>query len=123
MKNISIILIISLCCVSCAKDKTYLEEIYNDPGYALGTVSSSLSVGLSFSTTYYYTYTVDGVSYDGEKSTFSFGTGSDATGMNFLVVYKLSNPEESDINLSYKFYSESEFENAVETFKTNPPKP
>lgn len=100
-----------------------MEVTYNEPEYTISTVSYNVSSSLTFLTTYFIQYSIDGEDYDGEKSTFSFGTGSDATGMNFLVVYKLSNPEESDLNLSYKFLSESEFENAVETFKTNPPKP
>jgi hypothetical protein len=44
-------------------------------------------------------------------------------GRQFLVVYKLSEPDKSDLNFRYPIYSEQEFNDLVAGFKDKPPKP
>ena len=120
MKRIVIISLILLGLSSCTKDKELLDEIYNEPGYAIGTVSSSVSVVPNYR--YNYEYTISNTVYKGNKTIRGIGINDDKVGRRFLVVYKLSDPAKSDINFKYLITSEQYFLDLLEQFKTKPPK-
>ena len=108
-----------LMCVSCQKEE--FDDIYENPGYAIGTISTSLS--LPFSCTLYYDFEIDNTLYTGEL--VSKGIGQDASryiGQSYLVVYKQTDIDRNTINMRYRIESQEEFESLVEEFKTNPPK-
>ncbi len=44
-------------------------------------------------------------------------------GCRYLVVYKISEPKKNDLNYKYPIYTEQDFLDMLEKFKTNPPKP
>jgi len=107
---------------SCVKDKELLEEIYNEQGYAIGKVNSSVSgnFGIKFN----YTYYVGTSEYKGNKKSAGINQdGKYIVGRQFLVVYKLSEPAKSDMNFKYRIDSEQDFIDMLEKFKDNPPKP
>jgi hypothetical protein len=122
-KSLIILTIIGSLFIACGKDKEKLEEIYDEPGYAIGEVTASLSSTLTFSITYYYSYTLNGIDYEGEKSDFQLGDGSDRVGYKYLVVYKLSDPSVSDLNFNYLIKSEEDFQDLLVQFESDPPTP
>ena len=108
--------------VSCTKDKAKIKRIYDNPGYAIGTITSYVSIPLRV--TYKYVYFVDDKKYSGKE--IAFGSGQEEVRLinrSFLVVYNLSNVKESALNMGYPIHSEEEFNELVEKFKTTPPKP
>jgi len=107
---------------SCTKDKELLEAIYNEPGYAIGTVNSSVSG--SFGVKYNYSYYVGSSEYKGNRKAVGINQeGNFIVGYRFLVVYKLSEPAKSDIKFNYRINTEQDFLDLLEKFKDNPPKP
>ena len=122
MKRIIFIGLILLGLSSCAKENELLDEIYNDPGYAIGTVNSSITVTASFSVRFNYGYTVSNSDYKGNKTLRGLGNKDDKVGHRFLVVYKQSDPAKSDINFKYRIFKEQDFLDMLEQFKNKPPK-
>lgn len=113
------LLIIIMSIMSCESED--FSAIYNEPGYAIGTITHYKEV--PFKITYFYDFTIDGKEYTGEDVAKGIGEAeSRLIGKKFLVVYKLSNISENTINYNYPINSETEFEELVESFKTNPPK-
>lgn len=103
---------------SCQKDD--VDHIYAEPGYAIGTISSYDSS--PFKVTYYYNFTANGTGLTGEEVAKGIGQlDKSLVGRSFLVVYKLSNLTDNDINFNYPITSQQQFEELVESFKTNPP--
>ena len=108
--------------VSCRKEKEWIEEIYDNPGYAIGEITHYISIPLVV--TYHYAYYVNGSQYEGKKKSRGIGQDkSELIGKLFLVVYKKSNPEESDLNFDYLIESEADFEDLLEEFESFPPEP
>ena len=119
---IFIISLILLALSSCKKDKAFISEIYDEPGYAIGTVMSTASV--NFGIQFNYSYYVGSTKYTGNKKEAGINQdGKYVIGRQFLVVYKLSEPAKSDINFKYRIDSEQDFLDLLEKFKNNPPKP
>jgi hypothetical protein len=117
MKRLLFISCILLVLTSCNKD-----EIYDEPGYAIGTITKTLSV--SSVITYYYEYNVGNTTYKGKKNGgIDTSNGSGMVGRQYLVVYKLSEPSNSDLNFRYPINSEQDFLDLVAGFKDKPPKP
>ena len=97
-----------------------MEEIYDEPGYAIGTVTSSVSG--TFVIKFNYSYSVGYSEYKGNKKEGGFNQdGKYMMGRQFLVVYKLSEPDKSDINFKYPINSEQDFLDMLNKFKNNPP--
>jgi hypothetical protein len=105
---------------SCTKDNELLDEIYDEPGYAIGKVNTSITA--SFSARFNYEYTVSNTVYKGNKTLHGIGNKDGKVGRQFLVVYKRSDPAKSDINFRYLITSEQYFLDLLERFKDNPPK-
>jgi len=117
MKRLIFISILLLTLTSCKK-----EDIYDDPGYAIGKITKSISAFSAI--VYYYEYEVGTTTYKGNKKGVDILTsGSSVVGLQYLVVYKLSEPDKSDLNFRYPIFSEQEFLDLVAGFKNNPPKP
>jgi len=107
---------------SCQKEKLLMEEIYDEPAYAIGTVTKSATI--AYVLTYYYEFQVGGTIYKGKKKGgVTNSTDNHMIGRQYLVVYKMGEPDKSDLNFSYPISSEQEFNNLVLGFKDNPPKP
>jgi len=122
MKRSIFMSLILLALSSCVKDKELLEEIYDEPGYAIGTINSYVSG--SFGVKYNYSYYVGSSEYKGDKKTVGINQdGSYYLRYRFLVVYKLSAPSKSDMNFKYRINTEQDFLDLLEQFKDNPPKP
>jgi hypothetical protein len=123
MKRLLFISFISITLISC-EHKKLLEEIYEEPGYAIGTITKNTSI--AYVITHYYDYQVNGTSYQGKKKG---GVSNDSSianrmiGRQYLVVYKISDPSKSDLNFQYHISNEQEFLELIEKFKINPPKP
>ena len=117
MKRLFFFSLILLTLTSCEKD-----DFYDEAGYAIGTITSSASV---FSViTYNYEYQVGTVTHKGKKKGgIDTSNGSGMVGRQYLVIYKLSDPEKSDLNFRYPINSEQEFIDLVAGFKDKPPKP
>jgi len=121
MKRLLFISFILLTLTSCKTEKE-LEEIYNEPGYAIGTINSSISG--QFAVQYNYSFYVDSTEYKGNKKEGGLNPGlSSMIGRMYLVVYKLSEPQKNDLNYKYPIYTEQDFLDLLEEFTTNPPKP
>ena len=121
MKRIIFISLISLILTSCEKDMKLLDEIYNEPGYAIGKITRSTSIFSML--TYYYEFKIGFATYKGEKKDgISTSSNSHLIGRQYLVVYKIGEPGKSDLNFRYPINSEQEFLDLVEGFKDNPPK-
>ena len=116
MKRLLFISVILLALTSCSKD-----EIYDEPGYAIGKITSSISAFSAI--TYHYEYQVGTINYKGKKNGVDISNGYSVVGRQYLVVYKLSEPSKSDLNFRYPIYSEQDFLDLVAGFKDNPPKP
>ena len=117
MKRTILISLIFIALCSCNK-----EEIYNDAGYAIGTINSYSSVmGVL---TYHYGYKVANKTYKGNKKEGISTSGGDSRmlGRQYLVVYKRNDPDKSDLNFRYPITDEQQFNDLVEGFKDNPPK-
>lgn len=113
------LLILFMSFVSCKKED--FSDIYKEPGYAIGIISHYLEV--PFKVTYYYKFSVDGMEYEGKDVAKGIGQAEERLiGRSYLVVYKLNNINENAINYNYSITSEEEFNELVESFKTNPPK-
>ena len=114
-KFLIILIIFALC--SCNK-----EEIYADAGYAIGTINSSISVmGVL---TYHYDFKVENKTYKGDKKGGINNSDYEMRmlGRQYLVVYKRTDPNKSDLNFRYRITDEQQFNDLVEGFKENPPK-
>jgi len=118
MKRLIFISFILLALTSCGKEK---DEIYDEPGYAIGTITSSISAFSAI--TYYYKYEAGSVTHKGNKNGVDISNGYSVVGRQYLVVYKLSEPSKSDLNFHYPINNEQEFLDLVAKFKNNPPKP
>ena len=113
------LLIFIMSIIACESED--FSSIYNEPGYAIGTITNYKEV--PFKITYNYEFTINGKEYTGEDVAKGIGEAElRLIGKKFLVVYKLSNISENTINYNYPIDSETEFEKLVESFKTNPPK-
>ena len=120
MKRLILISFILLALNSCKKEKE-LEEIYNEAGYAIGTIKSSVSG--TFAIQYNYIYNVGSSEYKGNKKEGGLNpSGTYMMGKQFLVVYKLSEPKKSDLNFKYPIETEQDFWDMLEKFKNEPPK-
>ena len=117
MKRAILISLIFIALCSCDKD-----EIYDDAGYAIGTINTYTSVmGVL---TYHYEFKVENKTYRGDKKSGFGNTGGDnrMLGRQYLVVYKRTDPNKSDLNFRYPITDEQQFNDLVEGFKDNPPK-
>ena len=122
MKQLIFISIILLALSSCQKEKKLLEEIYDEPAYAIGTINSSISG--TFAVQYNYSFYVGSTKYKGNKKEGGLNpSNSSIIGCQYLVVYKISEPKKNDLNYKYPIYTEQDFLDLLEEFKTNPPKP
>ena len=120
MKRTILICLIFFALNSCRKE--LIEGIYEEPGYAIGTVNSSVSG--NFGIRYNYTYYIGSSEYKGNRKAIGINQeGRFIVGYRFLVVYKLSEPAKSDINFKYRIDSEQDFLDLLDQFKDNPPKP
>ena len=120
MKRTFLITLIFFALCSCKKD--LIEGIYEEPGYAIGTVKSAVSG--NFGIRYNYTYYIGSSEYKGNRKAIGINQeGRFIVGYCFLVVYKLSEPAKSDINFKYRIDSEQDFLDLLDQFKDNPPKP
>ena len=119
MTRVLIISLIILLISSCNKDKELLDEIYNEPGYSIGLIKSKTSAstaGVSV-ITYHYEYYVDSKIYKGKKKgDVKIMNDGNPVGLQYLVVYKLSDPDKSDLNFRYLIRSEQDFIDLVEKF-------
>lgn len=116
---ISSLLFVFMSLLSCEKED--FSDIYEEPGYAIGTVSQYFKE--PFSVTYYYTFSVAGSEYKGEYVAKGLNQLDERLiGRSYLVVYKLVDINDNTINFNYEISSEQEFNELVESFKTNPPK-
>ena len=117
MRRLIFISLILLALTSCKK-----EDIYDDPGYAIGTITKSTTI--AYVLTFYYEYSIGTTTYKGTKQGgISNSNESYMIGNQYLVVYNLTKPKKSDLNFAYPVNSEQEFLDLVAGFKNNPPKP
>jgi hypothetical protein len=108
--------------ISCKKDKELINEIYNEPAYAIGTINSMISIPLRV--TYYYSFDINGQIYESKYVAVGIGQdNSQLIGKNYLVVYKISDPSKCDLNFDYYIEDEQDFLDLLIEFDTNPPKP
>jgi len=117
MKRTIFISLIFIALCSCNK-----EEIYADAGYAIGTINSYTSVmGVL---TYHYDFKVENKTYKGDKKGGISNSGYETRmiGRQYLVVYKRTDPNKSDLNFGYPITDEQQFNDLVEGFKDDPPK-
>ena len=120
MKRAIYLTLILFALTSCVKE--FKGHIYDEPGYAIGKVNSTISVTLGVQ--YNYSYAVGSTEYKGSKKATGINQGElSMIGRRFLVVYKLSEPAKSDINFRYPINTEQDFLDMLERFKDNPPKP
>ncbi|MFH2141019.1 MAG: hypothetical protein ABIJ97_01255 [Bacteroidota bacterium] len=104
---------------SCEKED--FGDVYAEPGYAFGTITKYKSVPLKV--TYMYDFEVASSKYTGEEVAKGIGQLDERlVGKSYLVVYKLSDINDNDLNFDYPIESQQEFDELVESFKTNPPK-
>lgn len=118
MKQIILISLIFFALCSCNKD-----EIYDDSGYAIGTIKSYTSIAGIL--TYHYDFNVENKTYKGKRKIDGISTsGGDGRmiGRQYLVVYKRTDPDKSDLNFRYPITDEQQFRDLVDGFKDNPPK-
>lgn len=107
---------------SCDKEEAEIQAIYENPGYALGTVSYSTETTLRI--TYYFEYYVYGTLYTGGK-TYKNSKSAEQLyeGDMYLVVYDLDDPSISHLNTKYYFENDLEFDDMIRDFEYNPPTP
>ncbi len=103
---------------SCKKED--FSDIYDNPQYAIGTLHSYMSIPLKV--TYYYTFDVDSIEYDGKVVAKGIGQLDERIiGQSFLVVYQMTNVENNTMNFNYPISSQEEFDSLLVVFQTNPP--
>lgn len=108
---------------SCRKEKNRICDLYDGSvGYAIGTVEFSISVPVRVN--YTYSFVVDGINYEGTEK--SYGIGQDdnrIVGRQFVVIYQLGSPDNSDLNIDYSIESDQDFIAFEEKYENNPPSP
>lgn len=119
--KLSLALLVSITLLtSCGKED--YSDIYEEPGYAIGTIASFVSV--PFKVTYTYEFEVDGILHEGNEIAKGIGQLDERLiGKSFLVVYKLTDIDDNDLNFNYLIESDDEFEKLVESFENDPPTP
>jgi hypothetical protein len=90
--------------------------------YAIGTIDRWVST--PFKVVYYYSFEVNGNSYEGKEKAYGIGQKDGSLiGKRFIVVHALGNPDNSDLNTDFFIESESDFQEFKEKHTTNSPKP
>lgn len=125
MKTKLILTLIALCLLasSCKKENSRICELYSlDVGYAIGKIQSNIST--PFTVTHYYDYSVDGIEYTGEEKAYGIGQDYESMiGLQFIVIYALSDKTNSDLNTDYLIESEQDFIDFNTEFSSGPPSP
>jgi hypothetical protein len=108
---------------ACKKEKNRICEIYETPnGYEIGTIDRYVT--LIGKVNYHYSYNVDGVTHKGTRKAYGIGQKDDRLlGRTYLVIYNLSDPSESVININYPVDSDSTLMELRNEFAINPPEP
>ncbi|MGF1564324.1 MAG: hypothetical protein ACFCUH_03050 [Flavobacteriales bacterium] len=125
LKTHSILTLIVICVLSmsCRKEKNRICELYDgDVGYAIGSIES---INTSpFKATYKYDYSIDGTAYNGKEKAYGIGQKDETLiGKQFIVIYALRDPSNSDLNTDYLIESEQEFDDFESEFSSAPPSP
>ena len=119
MKRLIFISLVIMLLTSCGKGDSLMDEIYNESGYAIGKVNSSITVSIGIQNN--YSYNVGSSEYKGNKKEVGLNQPT-RVGHRYLVVYKLSDPQKSDINFKYPIKTDQDFWDMLVEFETNPPK-
>lgn len=118
-KIISFLILTTLLIVTSCKKEDF-TDVYQEPGYAIGVIDSYKSH--PFKVTYYYNFEVNGVDHTGEEVAKGIGQFDERLlGNSYLVVYKMSNISENDLNFNYSIENKQEFLDLVDSFENNPP--
>lgn len=107
----------------CRKEKIKICDLYEEEvGYTIGTIQSYTTS--PFKVTYKYDYTVSGVDHDGKEKAYGIGQlDENLVGRQFIVIYELANPSNSDLNVDYLIESEQDFEDFADKYSSEPPSP
>jgi hypothetical protein len=114
---------IGLFLAGCKKEKNRICELYDGSvGYAVGGIDKvTSSLGKA---TYTYSFEVDGESYDGKEKAYGIGQKDESLiGKQFVVVYALGNPSNSDLNTDFLIESDIDFQEFKSEYSTSPPPP
>jgi len=129
MKRLCLILTMTFIVVflsSCRKEKRRICKLYDSPvGFSIGTIKSSISISLLPKVTYKYNYEVNGISYNEKEKEYGIGQNDPTMiGKQFVVVYELSDPSNSDLNTDFIIKENSDFIEFLNVYtSTNPPPP
>lgn len=123
MKYITVMAAGVLLLSGCKKEKERICDVYaGEHGYAIGVVDSYIKMPLKV--TYKYSYSVNGKKYEGKEKVYGIGQlDPTRVGKQYVVVYKASDPEESDLNVNYAVSSPSVLAQYIVEFAVTPPKP
>jgi len=118
-------LIILTSCIfllSCKKEKSRICELYDsDIDYVIGTIQS---INTSpFKATYEYDYTANGIDYNGKEKAYGIGQDEALIGKQFIVIYALGNPSNSDLNTDFLIETEQDFDDFKSEYSAEPPAP
>jgi hypothetical protein len=123
MKYKLLLLALTLVGMGCKKEKNRICEIYaGSMGYEIGTITQGFTrIG---KITYSYSYSINGVGYKGKEKEYGIGEADDRfIGKDYLVVYKIDDPGESDLNRKYPIESQADFQQLLIDFASDPPEP
>lgn len=122
-KNALILLAICLVLTSCKKEKTRICDLYeSNVDYAVGTIEIVNSSPLK--AVYVYNYIANGTKYTGEEMAYGIDQDNDRlVGKQFIVVYALDNPSNSDLNIDYMLETNQDFDDFKSKYAAGPPSP
>ena len=67
---------------------------------------------------------MNGIKYVEKKKVYGIGQKDERLiGKSFLVVYRINDPSESDLNMDYHIESKAKLQQLKDEFVNNPPKP
>lgn len=123
MKKIIPFAILFIFLVGCHKEKNRICELYEKPvGYAVGTIDYSTSV--PGKTTYVYFFEIHGDEYKGKYKDYGIGQdNSRLIGKQFVVIFELSDPSNSNLNTNYFIQSDQDFLDFTDEYLDGPPDP
>ena len=117
------ILTVCLLTISCKKEKSRICELYDsEVEYAIGTIQS-ISTS-PFKATYKYDFTAQGENYNGKEKAYGIGQKDETLiGKQFIVIYALGDPSNSDLNTDFLIETEADFDNFSSDYSSGPTPP
>lgn len=115
---ISIPVLLASFLTACKKEKH--PDVYDDPAYSMGTITTMTSA--PFKVTYHYDFVVNGTQYDGKEVAKGIDQENKRLiGRTYLIVYEKGNIENNDLNFKYRIEDQAELDSLKKEFQDDPP--